>query len=52
MSEQGSSGGGDGGGEGGGGGIPGWVWFVLIYVVGNFILYNTTGILLLPIPRK
>ena len=38
--------------EGSGGGVPSWVWFVLIYGVGNFILYNTTGILLLPIPRK
>lgn len=50
MSEQGA--GGDGSGGGGGGGLPGWVWFVLIYVVGNAILYKTTGILLLPIPRK
>ena len=38
--------------EGSGGGVPGWVWFVLIYGVGNLILYSTTGILLLPIPRK
>jgi len=45
--------GGQGGGGGGeGGGVPGWIWFVLIYGVGNFILYKTTGILLLPIPRK
>jgi|GEM_PF-3425242 len=29
-----------------------WLWFILIYVVGNAILYATTGILLLPIPRK
>jgi hypothetical protein len=35
-----------------GSGMPGWVWFVLIYVVGNGILYQTTGILLIPIPRK
>ena len=35
-----------------GGGVPGWVWFVLIYGVGNLILYPTTGILLIPIPRK
>jgi hypothetical protein len=41
-----------GGGDGGGGGIPGWVWFVLIYVVGNAILYSTTGIFFLPIPRR
>jgi len=32
--------------------VPGWVWFVLVYGVGNFILYKTTGILLLPIPRR
>lgn len=44
--------GGQGGGGGEGGGVPGWIWFVLIYGVGNFILYKTTGILLLPIPRK
>jgi hypothetical protein len=35
--------------EGGGGG---WVWFILIFVVGNIILYSTTGIFLIPIPRK
>ncbi len=34
------------------GGGNGWLWFILIYVVGNAILYATTGILLLPIPRK
>ena len=33
-------------------GMPGWMWFVIIYGVGNLILYKTTGILLLPIPRK
>src|SRR5262245_46050640 len=33
-------------------GIPGWIWFVLIYGVGNFILYQTTGIFLIPIPRR
>ena len=38
--------------NGGGGGIPGWIWFILVYGVGNYILYQTTGILLLPIPRK
>ena len=32
--------------------VPGWVWFILIYGVGNVILYATTGILLIPIPRK
>lgn len=35
-----------------GGKSNGWLWFILIYVVGNAILYSTTGILLLPIPRK
>lgn len=34
------------------GGIPGWVWFILIFGVGNLILYTTTGIFLIPIPRK
>jgi hypothetical protein len=29
-----------------------WLWFILIYGVGNLILYKTTGILLIPIPRK
>lgn len=33
-------------------GIPGWVWFVLVFGVGNLILYLTTGIFLIPIPRK
>lgn len=32
--------------------VPGWVWFILIYGVGNAILYSTTGILLIPIPRR
>lgn len=36
--------------EGGGG--SGWLWFFLIFVVGNGILYATTGIFLIPIPRK
>ncbi|MEL6182459.1 MAG: hypothetical protein AAFS10_26115 [Myxococcota bacterium] len=37
----------------GGGGFPwGWVIFFLIFVVGNGILYATTGIFLIPIPRK
>lgn len=35
-----------------GGALPGWVWFVLVYGVGNVILYSTTGILLIPIPRR
>jgi hypothetical protein len=34
------------------GGIPGWVWFVLVFGVGNLVLYLTTGICLIPIPRK
>ncbi|MGC4121223.1 MAG: hypothetical protein QM765_42930 [Myxococcales bacterium] len=42
----------DEGPSGGGSGIPGWVWFVLVYGVGNVILYSTTGILLIPIPRR
>ncbi|MCR4414612.1 MAG: hypothetical protein NUV77_19520 [Thermoguttaceae bacterium] len=36
----------------GGGGIWGIVIFILIFVVGNAILYPTTGILLFPIPRR
>jgi hypothetical protein len=36
----------------GGSGLMGWVIFILIFGVGNFILYKTTGILLIPIPRK
>lgn len=35
-----------------GSGVPGWVWFILIYGVGNAILYATTGIFLIPIPRR
>jgi hypothetical protein len=35
-----------------GGGIGGLITFILIFGVGNLILYNTTGMLLLPIPRK
>ena len=34
------------------GGGNGWIWFILIFVVGNFILYATTGIFFIPIPRK
>jgi len=30
----------------------GWLWFILIYGVGNLILYKTTGIFLIPIPRR
>jgi hypothetical protein len=32
--------------------VAGWILFILIYVVGNYILYKTTGIVLIPIPRK
>jgi hypothetical protein len=35
-------------GEGGGGGIWGWVIFILIFGVGNAILYATTGWILIP----
>jgi hypothetical protein len=38
--------------QGRSGGIPGWVWFILVFGVGNLILYMTTGIFLIPIPRK
>lgn len=34
-----------------GGGFGGIVIFVLIFGVGNFILYKTTGIFLIPIRR-
>jgi hypothetical protein len=36
----------------GGGGIGGLVIFVLIFGVGNAILYYFTGIFLIPIPRR
>lgn len=32
--------------------VVGWIVFILIYGMGNLILYNTTGMLLIPIPRK
>jgi hypothetical protein len=35
----------------GGSGLMGWVIFILILGVGNFILYQTTGIVLIPIRR-
>ena len=35
-----------------GNGIAGWVIFILIFGVGNLILYSTTGIFLIPIPRR
>jgi len=34
-----------------GGGLMGWVIFILIFGVGNFILWKTTGIVLIPIRR-
>ena len=36
----------------GDGGAMGWIIFIAIFGVGNLILYKTTGILLLPIPRR
>lgn len=33
------------------GGIVGWVVFILIFGVGNAILYYTTGIVLIPIRK-
>lgn len=33
------------------GGIGGWLIFLLIFGVGNAILYFTTGIVLIPIRR-
>jgi hypothetical protein len=34
-----------------GSGVMGWVIFLLIFGVGNVILYFTTGIVLIPIRR-
>lgn len=34
-----------------GSGWMGWVIFILIFGVGNFVLYKTTGIVLIPIRR-
>lgn len=36
----------------GGKGWIGWLVFILIFGVGNLILYLTTGIFIIPIPRK
>lgn len=36
----------------GGGGIGGIIIFILIFGVGNLILYSTTGFYLIPIPRR
>lgn len=35
-----------------GGDGNGWLWFLLIFGLGNAVLYFTTGIFLIPIPRK
>lgn len=32
--------------------IVGWIIFILIFGVGNLILYATTGIFIIPIPRR
>lgn len=29
----------------------GWLWFILIFGVGNVILYSTTGIVIIPIRK-
>lgn len=34
-----------------GDGLKGWIIFILIFGVGNVILYSTTGIVLIPIRR-
>ncbi len=34
------------------GGFGGWIVFILIFGVGNLILYSTTGIFFIPIPRR
>jgi hypothetical protein len=46
-----SQGTGGGGGGGGNNAAIGWIVFILIFGVGNIILYNTTGIVLIPIRR-
>lgn len=38
--------------DGNGKGIIGCIIFVLIFGVGNLILYLTTGIFIIPIPRR
>jgi hypothetical protein len=35
----------------GGSGLMGWVIFLLIFGVGNFVLYKTTGFMIIPIRR-
>jgi hypothetical protein len=32
--------------------VIGWIIFILIFGVGNLILYRTTGIFFIPIPRR
>jgi hypothetical protein len=39
-------------GEDEGNSLMGWLIFILIFGVGNVILYATTGIFLIPIPRR
>ena len=47
----GGGGGDDGEGTGCGGQAMGWIIFILIFGVGNIILYSTTGIFIIPIRR-
>jgi hypothetical protein len=42
---------GGGGGGGGGNAAVGWLVFILIFGVGNLILYNTVGWVIIPIRR-
>jgi hypothetical protein len=35
-----------------GNGLTGWIIFILIFGVGNLILYSTTGAFIIPLPRK
>lgn len=35
-----------------GNGLMGWIIFILIFGLGNLILYLTTGIFIIPIPRR
>jgi hypothetical protein len=35
-----------------GSGVKGWIIFILIFGLGNLILYVTTGIFIIPIPRR
>jgi hypothetical protein len=41
-----------GAGSGEGNPIIGWIIFILIFGVGNLILYATTGIFIIPLPRR